>query len=185
MTRFMKNITKNGTRILRPQELKKLINAIDKVEMRDKFEAMLFTGARYTEIQKIYENPGWFLDDSIHIQSKKKRAIQKERYIRLNPQGKRAVTYMLRSRKKYPSRAGWNENLKRWSKKAGLDETGISAKTTRKTWESYLVTSYPKQLEYIFLSQGHSQLTSLKFYLMIPFTKEEKEQIKFYTDNWI
>ena len=181
----MKNITKNGIRILRPDELKKLINAIDKIEMRDKFEALLYTGARYVEIQRIYNNPEFFLDDSIHLKSGKKKAKHTERYIRLNPQGKRAVTYMLRSRKKYPTRAGWNENLKRWSKKAGLDTTGISVKTTRKTWESYLVTSYPKQLEYIFLSQGHSQLTSLKFYLMIPFTNEEKEQIKYYTDGWI
>lgn len=185
MYRFMKNITKNGTRILRPDELKKLVNAIDKVEMRDKFEALLYTGARYTEIQRIYKNPEWFIDDSIHLQSTKKKAIQKERYIRLNPAGKRAVTYMLRSRKHYPTRAGWNENLKRWARKAGIDEANISAKTTRKTWESYLVTSYPKQLEYIFLSQGHSQLTSLKFYLMIPFTDEEKKQITFYTDNWL
>lgn len=181
----MKNISKNGTRILRPDELKKLINAIDKEEMRDKFEALLYTGSRYTEIQKIYKNPLWFLDNSIHLESTKKKAIQKERYIRLNPVGKRAVTYMLRSRKPYSNRDGWNKNLIRWSKKAGLDTKGISAKTTRKTWESYLVTSYPKQLEYIFLSQGHSQLTSLKFYLMLPFTNEEKEQIKFYTDDWI
>lgn len=181
----MGNILKSGVRILRPSDLSKLIDAIPKNEYKEKFEALIYTGSRYTEIQRLYKNPSWFLGNTVHLKSHKKKAIHAERYIRLNPQGQRAVTYMLRSRKPYPRNSAWNEDLKRWARRAGLDLEGICAKTTRKTWESYLVTSYPKQLEYIFLSQGHSQMTALKFYLMIPFTEEEKKEIKFFTDGWI
>jgi hypothetical protein len=181
----MNIIMKNGTRILRPFELKSILCSIPKDEMRDKFEALFYTGARYSEIIEIYQNPKCFLDNSILVQSSKKKAIHTERYIRLNDPGKRAVSYMLRCRKPYPTRAGWIEDLKRWATIAGIDPKGINCKTTRKTWESYLVSTYPKSLEYIFLSQGHSQLTSLKFYLMIPFTDEEKKEIIFYTDKWI
>jgi integrase len=184
----MGNILKSGVRILRPQELRKLIDAIPKNEYKEKFEALLYTGARYVEIQRIYKNPTSFQGNSIHItpdMSKKRKMKYTERYIRLNPQGQRAVMYMLRSRKPYPRNSAWNENLKRWAKRAGIDDQGICPKTTRKTWESYLVTSYSQSLEYIFLSQGHHTLTALKFYLMIPFTDEEKKEIKYFTDGWI
>ena len=32
----------------------------------------------------------------------------------------------------------WVENLKRWTEDAGLDPTGITTKSSRKTWESGL-----------------------------------------------
>lgn len=181
----MGNILKNNVRILRPWELKQLINAIPKNEYKEKFEALFFSGTRYSEIKRLYNNPSWFMGNTIHLKAHKLKSVHLERYIRLNQQGQRAITYMLRSRKPYPNNSSWNDDLKRWAKYAGLDIEGICTKTTRKTWESYLVTSYPKQLEYIFLSQGHSQMTALKFYLMLPFTEEEIKEIKFFTDGWI
>jgi len=177
-------VLKNGTRILRPWEVRNLINAIPKNENKDKFEALLFTGCRYSELRWLYEHQKAFRGSTIQMISFKHRAKHPERFIRLNPQGQRAITYFLRSDKNLPVYVGWQKNLKRWCELADIDPTGIGVKVTRKTWESWLVTMYPKQLEYIFLSQGHDAMTALKFYLMLPFTKEDVEDMKFYTEGW-
>lgn len=177
-------IIKGDTRILRPWEFRKLVDAIPKNYHKDQLETLLYTGMRYHELQRLYNNPQWLVSNSIKMHSGKPKSVYPERFIRLNPQGLRSVTYFLRG-KKLPNYSTWDENLKRWAKYADLDPTGISIKTTRKTWESWLVTSYPNQIEYIFLSQGHDSTTALKFYLMIPFYPQDKQDMKFYTDGWI
>jgi len=40
----------------------------------------------------------------------------------------------------------------------------MSTKTTRKTWESWLVWYYPEKIASIFGSQGHNELTALRHY---------------------
>lgn len=181
----MEAILKDKTRILRPVEFKKLVEAVPKAENKEKLETMLYTGARYSELKALYKNPRWFQNNTIKLPAVKKLHMFNERYIRLNPQGQRAVTYFLRAKDNLPSYQGWDENLKRWAINAGLDPQGISIKTTRKTWESWLVTKYPKQLEYIFLSQGHTGMTALKYYLMIPFTEQDEKDMEYYTSGWI
>jgi len=180
----MNNIIKGNTRILRPFEITKLIRAIPKISNKEKFEVLLYSGARYTELQNLHKHPNWLVDNTIRMKSTKPKAKQSERYIRLNPQGVRAVEYFLRG-DNLPHYVSWDHNLKRWAKLAGIGSEGICIKSTRKTWESWLVTSYPKQLEYVFLSQGHSQMTALKFYLMIPFSEEDKREMITYTMSWI
>lgn len=177
---------KNAVRILRPDELKKLMDAIPKAIDRMKFEAMFYTGCRYVEMKLLLKHPEFLIDNSIKMNTNKKRSTVKERYIRLNENGVRAVKILLKQNARMPeTTGGWNRNLKRWGKLAGIDPSYLCAKTTRKTWESYLVMSYMHSLEFIFLSQGHSQMTSLRHYLMLPFTDKEKEQIKYYTQGWI
>ena len=178
-------ILKVKTRIFRPFEVRKLIDAIPKNEYKDKFEALLYSGARYSELRWLYKHPKAFVGSSIKIPSFKKKARHNERYIRLNHLGQRSINYFLRAKRNFPCHEVWVENLLRWAKKAGLDTTGISIRPTRKTWESWLVTQYPQQLEYIFLSQGHTQMTALKFYLMIPFNDLDKREINFFTDGWM
>ena len=181
-------IFKGKTRILRPAELKALINAIPKTEYRDKFEALFFTGSRYVEMRWLYKHKKAFMKSSIRIPTVlfKPKAVHSERYIRLNTNGQRAVEYFLRGSKNLPEYySDWNRNLQRWCEIAGLDPEGVTTKTTRKTWESYLVAKYPKQLEYIFLSQGHNSLTALKFYLMLPFNDQDLAEMDFFTMGWI
>lgn len=180
-------ILKGHTRILRPSEVRAIVNAIPKNEYKDKFEALLYTGARYSEMKYLFGHPRCLLSNTIKMPSFKKKLRQRfpERYIKLNSAGIRAVTYFLRSKKNLPSYVTWKEDLERWAELAGVDPQGIGPKTTRKTWESWLVTQYSRQLEQIFLSQGHTQMVALKYYLMIPFTNEDKEDMKFYTDGWI
>ena len=178
-------ILKNGVRILRPSEFKKLIEAIPKMEHKDKLEALLYTGCRYTELQWLYNNQKAFDGSTILMPSMKPEARHKERYIRLNNNGRRAVTYFLRSKRNLPDHPGWDENLIRWCKKAGLESTGVCCKTTRKTWEAWLATSYPNNFQHIFLSMGHTDKVSLEYYLMLPFNDVEREEIMFYTEGWI
>jgi len=178
-------ILKNGVRIFRPDEFKKLIENIPKMEHKDKMEALLYTGCRYTELQHLYKNPNAFDGTTILMPSMKPEARHKERYIRLNNNGKRAVTYFLRSKTNLPAHTGWDENLIRWCKKADIDPKGVCCKSTRKTWEAWLATSYPNNFQHIFLSIGHTDKVSLEYYLMLPFDENERNEIKFYTEGWI
>jgi len=179
------NIKKNGIAILRPWQFKKLYNVIPKQEHKDKLEALLYTGCRYTELQWLYKNPSAFKGNTILMPSKKAEVRHKDRYIRLNINGQRAVMYFLRSKKNLPAHTGWDENLNRWCDKAGIDSTGVSCKTTRRTWESWLATRYPHNFQQIFLSQGHTEQVSLEYYLMLPFNESDTKEMKFYTDGWI
>ena len=178
-------IFKNGIRILRPCEAKTIIDAIPKVEHKDKFEVLLYTGCRYSELRWLYKNAKAFQPPTILMPSMKPEARHKERYIRLNNNGQRAVTYFLRSKRNLPAHTGWDENLIRWCKKAGIDSTGICCKSSRRTWESWLATMYPHNFRHIFLSQGHTDKISMEYYLMLPFNQQDKEDMKLYTDGWI
>jgi len=179
------NIFKSGVRIFRPSDITAIIKAITKIDYRDKFEVMLYTGARYNELRWLFTHQAAFNGESILMPSFKPKAVHKERYIRLNSNGKRAVSYFLRSKRNLPARDGWNQNLIRWCEKAGVSKEGVSSKTTRKTWESWLITRYPDNATQIFLSQGHTDKVSLDFYLMLNFDEQDKQDMKFYTDGWI
>lgn len=178
-------ILKNGVRILRPCEVKAIISVIPKIDLKDKFEALLYTGCRYTELQWLYSHKDAFQGSTILMPSMKPKARHKERYIRLNSNGNRAVSYFLRSKKNLPAHNGWDENLTRWAEKANIDKTGLCCKSTRKTWESWLTTMYPNNFQQIFLSQGHTERISMEYYLMLPFNDQDKQDMKFYTDGWI
>ena len=178
-------ILKNGIRILRPIEIKAIIDVIPKVDHKDKLEALLYTGCRYTELQWLYKHPEAFQRTTILMPSTKPEARHKERYIRLNANGIRAVTYFLRSKHNLPAHPGWDENLKRWCKLSNIEPDGISCKSTRKTWESWLATMYPNNFQQIFLSQGHTEKVSMEYYMMLPFNDQDKQDMKFYTDGWI
>jgi len=183
-----KAIILHNVRVLRPGEAKKLIDAIPRREHEIQFKALLFTGARYVEMQRLHEHPEWFDGKFIHLPSmaiKKAKRKQKERWIRLNPLGREIVKSFLALDENLPTKQAWNQNLKRWARIAGIDPTGISAKTTRKTWESWLVFYYPQHLPQIVLSQGHTTLTAIQHYLNMPFTFEDKQMMKEFVEGWI
>ena len=181
-------IKRSKTRIFRPFEVKMLISEIPKLDYVDKFETLLYTGMRYIEVLRLYKHPEWFNGEIIHLSkeaSKKKRVTISERYVHLNTLGKRAVMRYLKSSKPLPANyATWTENLRRWAIKAKLYPDLIGPKTTRKTWESWLITYYPNKFNQIFLSQGHSQLTSLQHYLNLPFNDRDKEEMKGFVEGW-
>ena len=181
-------IVKNGTRILRPNEYEALRRACPKPDYRRMLEALLHTGMRYVEMQRLYDHPKWFDNDMIHLPkeaSRKVKRTQMERYVRLNQQGRMAVEYFLNLRYGLPTIQAWGQNMKRWGKYAGIDPDGLSAKTTRKTWESWLVYYYPIQSIAVASSQGHTTVTQFQHYLNLPFSEVDKLEMKKYVEGWI
>lgn len=178
-------IVRTGVRIFRPNELTKLINAIPKLEHKIRFETLLYTGCRYSEIVWLHKHPEAFDGNFISMPSCKTWCKESHRYIRLNMMGRQFVTLFLRNKRGLPAQSVWDRNLIRWAKAANLDSSHISSKSTRKTWESYLVAQYPNRFVEIVLSQGHTKECAMEFYLGMPFNDKDKEDMKFYTDGWI
>lgn len=181
---------KQSTRVLRPFELKQFLRGIDKNKYRIMFEACLYTGMRYVEMQRLQRHHKWFDPDTRFIQlppksQKKKKQLLKQRWVRLNSRGADKVSIFLELGKKLPKYSTWRDNLQRWAKNANIDPIGINTRTTRKTYESYLVFCYPLYTHEIFQSQGHSEMTSLRHYLSMPFTDEDKKDMQEYVDGWI
>ncbi len=185
----MNPILKKGVRILRPREYEQLREAVPKVEHQLILDALLYTGMRYVELQRFKMHPEWYDSEGGYIYlppeaSRKRKRKMRERYIYLSDRGRGIVPLFLKMNLRIPSRTAWNENMKRWSAKAGIGEKGMCAKTTRKTWESWLVSSYPERVLMIAMSQGHTQLTAMQHYLNLPFSEEDRKKIKGYTAGW-
>lgn len=170
-----------GVRVLRPWELQALIDAIPKNDFKTMFKAALYSGMRYIELRRLQECPQWYNGHFIHLTKdaiRKKKIKMKERYVHLTPVGKEVINSFLNIKKRCPGYATWDINLQRWATKAGINPTNIGAKTTRKTWESYLVATYPEKTFAIVMSQGHDTDTSLHHYLNLAFPKEDRLSIQ-------
>ncbi len=186
----MKPILKSGVRILRPQEYEALRDAVPKIHHQIILDTALLTGMRWVEIERFYAHAEWYDTKGGYIYlppeaSQKRKRKMKERYVYLSSRGKAIVPLFLKMEGKVPSRITWNENLKRWAERAGLDPVGLSAKSTRKTWESWLVATYPDRVLLIAMSQGHTEMTAMQHYLNLPFSSEERLHIREYTGGWM
>jgi len=177
-----------GVRIWRPSELGKLINAIPKKYSRTQFEFLLYTGMRYVEAQALKDRPDLFDGRTIHLTpdviAQKKKCKFASRYVILSPIGRRVVSDYLDLKKALPNHTTWQENLGRWSVKAKIDPSYVSCKSTRKTWESFLIFTYPMWRDKIFTSQGHTELTALRNYVNLPFTQKDKDDMIAYVAGW-
>jgi integrase len=185
---FKKAIMRSRIRILRPNEYQKLLNGCRKTDYRTILQALLYTGMRYIEMQRLQKNPSWFDGEFIHLPQEATRKVkrtQKERWVRLNQSGRMIIEYFIQCKTPLPSWQSWSVNLKRWGERVGLDPNGLSAKTTRKTWESWLMFYYPNQIANITLSQGHTQITSLQYYVNMPFNERDKLEMRKYVEGWI
>ena len=173
-------------RILRPSEVRLLLTkGITKFEHQVMFKALLYSGMRYAEAKRFQNNPQWFDGNFIHTPNLKKMSRQKDRWIHLNPQGREVMSTFLQIKKKLPAVSTWYTDLIRWSRRAGLSIEGFSPKTTRKTWESWLVFYYPEKQTVILQSQGHTDVVSFDYYLSMPFTEEEKLVMKSFVEGWM
>ena len=114
----------------------------------------------------------------------KSKRTQKDRYVRLGSRGIDVVTAFTVCETALPSWWAWTDALKRWAKIADLDPSGLGPKTTRKSWESWLMASYPEHWMEIVQSQGHTSGTSLNHYLNMPFLPEDKERMKPYVAGY-
>ncbi len=142
---------------------------------------------RYVELQRFQKHPEWFdkKTRSIYLPpeaSRKKKRTMRERYVYLSTQGLIHVENFILYVDATPTREVLDNTLSFWGKKAGLGK--ISVKTFRKTWESWLVVSYPNALSLIAMSQGHTLFTAMNHYLNLPFTDEDVKEIKVRTAGW-
>ena len=76
-------ILKNGIRILRPGECKMLMAAIPKPEYKVMFQALLYSGMRYVETQRLKKHPEWFDGSFIRISYGEGHLKEKSRFKRL------------------------------------------------------------------------------------------------------
>ncbi len=194
----MRPIIKAGTRILRPAEYDALLDQIKRLKTKYKYReianALLYTGMRWVELERFHTHDTdpknrekWFDRRAMVIYlpreaSRKKKRTMPDRYVYLSSQGITHVENFLRYVDKLPGRVSLNNLLALWGKKANLGR--ISVKTFRKTWESWLVAAYPNLIPLIAMSQGHTEITAMRHYLNLPFTKEDLEEIKIRTAGW-
>ena len=95
------------------------------------------------------------------------------------------MSYFLNGTKNIPSNVTWRENLIRWGTDAKIDTVGLCAKSSRKTWESWLMFYFPQHIQTILLSQGHTDIMSIEHYLNMPFTTTDRIEMKEYVEGWI
>lgn len=149
-------------------------------------DALLYTGMRYIEAIRFHDNPDWFNPQGFVFLPKeailKSKRHQLERWVKLNERGRGILPLFLKGRQ-LPSWQVWADRLKRAAERSGLDPSGLGPKTMRKTWESWLVASYPNRLTEILLSQGHTAITSVGHYLNMPFLQEDKAAIWPYVEG--
>lgn len=168
-----------SVRVLRPLEYRAIANP--------RTDILLYTGMRYVEAQRLHDNPEWYKPGlrQIHLPPTailKEKRRQLDRWIRLNPPGVQAVETYLRG-KKLPTDNAFGMAVRKWGAQAGLETEGLGPKTFRKTWESWLVCVYPERSLQIAQNQGHTTATSLMYYLNMPFSEEEKSQMKPFVDG--
>jgi len=187
----------NGSRVLTPTEASAIRSVISKPSSRILFDLLLYTGLRFAEVRQIADNPVIFDEErgTLSIRSMKPSATQAARNVILGEKGAAAVREFIASGRKIPSHVTtWQNNLIAWCKAARLSPLptvpekgnpyGITARTTRKTWESWLLAACPDQIVRITLSQGHSETVALRHYLNVSFTAAEKETIKAEVVGW-
>jgi hypothetical protein len=78
--------------------------------------------------------------------------------------------------RKPPAESNWNTDLRAWAKLAGIAPYGLSAKTTRKTIESWLIKAEVNESA-VCLRAGHDSVTSMKHYQGLAFNDIETQDI--------
>lgn len=71
-----------------------------------------------------------------------------------------------------PAESSWNRDLRKWADSIGMNAYELSAKTTRKTIESWMIKAGITEST-VCLRQGHDALTSMKHYQGLVFNETE------------
>ena len=88
----------------------------------------------------------------------------------------------------------WQLNMIAWStaarrsllptSPAAGNPYGITARTIRKSWESWLLATCPDKIVRITLSPGHIETVALRPYINVAFTVEERDAIAAEVAGW-
>ena len=121
----------------------------------------------------------WIIKDAcekagIEFRGPRTKKIAEERIITRTPDGK--IAKDPETGKRMIQRVG-ERLIPAWS---------VNAKSTRKTWESWLAMVYGgNNLQLIQLYQGHNATTQSKHYLGLGFYPEDTEAMKKYVEGWL
>lgn len=175
------------SRILRPIEFELLLEGAKTEENQLRLQVALITGMRFEELRRFDDHPEWYTKEENFIMLPEEYKVKRRhhrRYIKLPRIAKEIIPRFFELKLKFPSIHTWIENLKRWMTNAGLDPSYMGARSLRKTWESWLVVSFPDRLQEIVLSQGHTRDTALTHYFNIPFTEKDRQMMRKWIDGW-
>ncbi len=173
------------TRVFRPDEISEMRKHMN-YEEKINFDMCLLLGGRYLEDVRIQNNSAWYDGEKfVHITEHKAKRIAPNRAIRLSSRGINTIEHFFNNDKKLPSVQHFDKKLKEWSVLAGLGIEGVSARSLRKTWESWLVASFPSHISTIYGSQGHSELTSLQAYQNTGFTDEDISKMREWVEGYV
>jgi integrase len=188
----MTDIIKQGAQILSAHEYEKIRSHLNPTHQLI-FDGQLFTGMRIEEFWRFIEHPEWFHPDRQYVELPpgsilKVKAKQKERLVLLSFIGtskvRDLVASIMRGEIKPITKQGWGQDLKRAALKGEMNIRGISPKMLRKTWISWLMLWYPQDGLRIASSAGHDTGTLIRHYMSLPFSPQEKEQVKAYVIGW-
>ncbi len=193
----MDEIIVKDVRVLRPSEFKALLGAIPKLDNQTRVKISLYTGMRPIELIRWHKHDSkarpesqWYMQKNNAIKLPKEAIFKekrksKERFVRLNQQGKEIVPYFLKLKKSFSTAQAWGQDLKRWAELGGISPKMICPMSFRKTWESWLVFCYEGHQIKIFQSQGHTGITALEHYVNTPFTEIDKVEMAEFVGGWI
>ncbi len=180
--------TDKGIRILSPTEYELLASQLSE-EDKVIAGALLFSGCRFTEglrIQTFYE---WFDGTSLSLPGMKRGCKQRERKIRLSLMGIPALQKFVVLDKTIPSRKVWYKTLNKAAVSSRIGTEGVCNAMLRRTWEYWLLISFPNKMNEIRVSQGHYSnllLNPLKEAIKESNMSElDIQKIKKYTAGWI
>lgn len=180
--------TNGEIKVLTVDEYKKLKDAIPKEDYKIILDVLLITGMRYIEVCRLYENHEWYNErrNLIHLPAEAQRKHERrqaERTITNLPTMFNLMMKMFFNGKKPPVESSWNRDLQRWATNAGMNPYGISAKTTRKSIESWMITAGIVEST-VCLRQGHTNLVSMRHYQSLAFSDDEIDDIKKQLIGW-
>jgi integrase len=163
------------------------------------FKVLLLTGMRHVEMERFVDlGLIWYEQrrSSIVIPEEevlKVRVKVRRRNIPLSDAGIVAVEELAalwdsqheKHKIQLAHRASWGGSIHLAAAKAGLPrpET-ITPKCTRKTWESWLLATYPQSEAMIALAMGHTANTAIKHYVGLGFSGWEIGEIKDFTKGF-
>jgi len=175
-------------RILVPTEYQHIKNVIPQKRHRTLFDVLMITGMRYIEVQRLWDHKEWYLKKKniIHLPDeaqKKHKRTQQERTIHPLPSMFELLLDDFFEARKPPAESNWNRDLRKWTEDADINPYGLSAKTTRKTLESWCIAAGMLEST-VCLRQGHDNLTSMKHYQGLAFSTDELRDIKIQLTAW-
>jgi len=179
-------VTADGTKVLTVEEYDKFLQVVPESK-RVIFEINTITGLRYVELQRLYDNPQWYIKGRNQIilpkeaQKKVKQKLSKRTIDKL-PSTFAYLFKLFLAGKRPPERTSWNLDLARYSAKAGVSPK-VNLKTARKTIESWMLKSGIPEIE-IYSRAGHDPITSLRHYQSLSFTDYELRDIRKRLSEW-